>query len=145
MNDPDLNQINFDLEFYPLPSFLQLNNENHHGSTPPTLLLTGIQEAFVPESQPQYHLHLAQNPALLSANAATVAVHQEPQNGTAAVAVTPGEMGPPPKSRKRKAPTLTEEDWQPYKDEIIRLYVDEDMPLHRVMEAMENEHEFVAG
>ncbi|KAF2829125.1 hypothetical protein CC86DRAFT_368201 [Ophiobolus disseminans] len=52
-------------------------------------------------------------------------------------------MQPPAKTRKRKAPTLRESDWEPYKDQINELYTS-GMPLKQVKEFIEAEHSFHA-
>ncbi|ORY12441.1 hypothetical protein BCR34DRAFT_482643 [Clohesyomyces aquaticus] len=53
-------------------------------------------------------------------------------------------MGPPPKTRKRKAPTLRAHDWEPYKARILQLHVTEDRPLREVKQTMETDFGFVA-
>ena len=51
---------------------------------------------------------------------------------------------PPTKTRKRKAPTLTAEAWNPYKDRIVELHIGRDLPLSKVKETMEKEFGFTA-
>jgi hypothetical protein len=51
---------------------------------------------------------------------------------------------PPTKTRKRKAPTLTAEAWNPYKDRIIELHIEQNLPLSKVKETMEKEFGFTA-
>jgi len=46
---------------------------------------------------------------------------------------------PLPRSRKRKAPTLREEDWAPVKRRVIQLHIDENIPLPEVKKQIENE------
>jgi hypothetical protein len=53
-------------------------------------------------------------------------------------------IGPPTKSRKRKAPTLGADIWEPYKDKIIGLHVTQGLPLKEVKEKMEAELGFSA-
>jgi hypothetical protein len=48
-------------------------------------------------------------------------------------------MPPPPNPRKRKAPTLREEDWEPVKERVIELHVNQDIPLNKVMDIIEEE------
>jgi len=51
---------------------------------------------------------------------------------------------PPTKTRYRKAPTLTAEAWNPYKDRIVELHIEQNLPLSKVKEAMEKEFGFTA-
>lgn len=53
-------------------------------------------------------------------------------------------MGPPARSRKRKAPTLRAEDWEPYKVRILELHVTQGLPLPEVKRTMEEELGFAA-
>lgn len=53
-------------------------------------------------------------------------------------------MDPPAKPRKRKAPTLRADDWEPYKARIIELHIEQDTPLRKVKEMMERETGFTA-
>jgi hypothetical protein len=59
---------------------------------------------------------------------------------------TAPSMGPPTKTRKRKAPTLHADDWEPYKARIIELHVERDppFPLRKVKDIIEAEFGFVA-
>lgn len=51
---------------------------------------------------------------------------------------------PPTKTRKRKAPTLTADAWNPYKDRIVELHIEQNLPLSKVKETMEKEFGFTA-
>ena len=55
-------------------------------------------------------------------------------------------MGPPTRTRKRKAPTLHADDWEPYKARIIELHIERDppFPLRKVKDIIETEFGFVA-
>lgn len=53
-------------------------------------------------------------------------------------------MGPPTKTRKRKAPTLRAKDWEPYKSRIIELHIEEGLPLPKVKDMIQEEFGFVA-
>ncbi|KIN05215.1 hypothetical protein OIDMADRAFT_66026, partial [Oidiodendron maius Zn] len=53
-------------------------------------------------------------------------------------------MRPPIKSRKRKAPTLKADAWEPYKARVIELHINQGMPLQKVKEIIENEFNFTA-
>ena len=59
---------------------------------------------------------------------------------------TAPSMGPPTKTRKRKAPTLHADDWEPYKARIIELHIEQDppLPLREVKDTIETEFGFVA-
>lgn len=48
------------------------------------------------------------------------------------------------RTRKGKATTLKDADWEPHKDLIIDLYVSQQLPLPRVLEHMKREHGFEA-
>lgn len=53
-------------------------------------------------------------------------------------------MGPPLKHRKRKARTLRDEDFEPYKNRIIELHVAQKVPLRKVSAMIEEEFGFAA-
>jgi hypothetical protein len=55
-------------------------------------------------------------------------------------------MGPPaqPQTRKRKAPTLRADAWEPYKHRILELHVTQGLPLLEVGQKMEDEYGFKA-
>ncbi|KAJ9636760.1 hypothetical protein H2199_007754 [Coniosporium tulheliwenetii] len=53
-------------------------------------------------------------------------------------------MGPPTNPRKRKAPTLRAEDWEPYKARIIELHIEQNRPLPEVKDTIEREFGFQA-
>ena len=46
---------------------------------------------------------------------------------------------PPRNPRKRKAPTLRDDDWEPVKARIIELHVTQNRPLSEVKETLEQE------
>ncbi|TKA52018.1 hypothetical protein B0A49_12511 [Cryomyces minteri] len=54
-------------------------------------------------------------------------------------------MGPPAKRRKRKAPTLRADAWEPYKARITELHVRQKLPLRQVKDTIERESSFQAG
>lgn len=47
------------------------------------------------------------------------------------------ETAPPAKTRKKKAPTLRVEDWEPYKARVLELHVAQDRPLIEVKAIMD--------
>lgn len=47
-------------------------------------------------------------------------------------------------AQKRKAPTLRDHDWEPYRERIIELHIAQDLPLQTVAEIMGNNHSFEA-
>lgn len=53
-------------------------------------------------------------------------------------------MGPPIRPRKRKAPTLHANAWEPYKARIVELHITQGVPLKEVKEHVEKEFGFVA-
>ena len=48
------------------------------------------------------------------------------------------------KSRKKKAPTLKADAWEPYKARVIELHINQGKPLQKVKEIIENEFNFTA-
>ncbi|KAL1613665.1 hypothetical protein SLS56_012249 [Neofusicoccum ribis] len=53
-------------------------------------------------------------------------------------------MGPPDRPRKRKAPTLRADDWEPYKKRILDLHITQNLPLPKVRQIIEEEYGFKA-
>ncbi|KAJ4175793.1 hypothetical protein NW767_015671 [Fusarium falciforme] len=53
-------------------------------------------------------------------------------------------MGPPPKRRKKKAPTLRAKAWEPYKARILELHVTQKLSLGKVKKKIEEEFGFTA-
>ena len=53
-------------------------------------------------------------------------------------------MGPPARPRKRKAPTLRADDWEPYKKRILDLHIVQKMSLPEVRQMIEEEYGFKA-
>lgn len=53
-------------------------------------------------------------------------------------------MDTPTRPRKRKAPTLQAEAWEPYKARILELHITQKLPLKLVKEAIESEYGFTA-
>ena len=60
--------------------------------------------------------------------------------------ITAPSIGPPTRTRKRKARTLRADDWKPYKARIIELHIDREppLPLREVKDTIEAEFGFVA-
>jgi hypothetical protein len=48
------------------------------------------------------------------------------------------------RTRKRKAPTLRLQDWEPHKTRIIELHIEQDLPLPKVKAILEEETGFKA-
>ena len=46
---------------------------------------------------------------------------------------------PPPRTRKRKAPTLRADDWEPVKSRVIELHITQKLPLQEVKKIVETE------
>ncbi|KAG9503278.1 hypothetical protein J7337_006121 [Fusarium musae] len=66
-------------------------------------------------------------------------------DGLGAAQTTPiPTTGPPRKSRKKKAPTLRDEDFEPFKDRILELYETQKLPLEKVKSIIEEEFGFTA-
>jgi hypothetical protein len=60
-----------------------------------------------------------------------------PSNNTSAANVQP--MAPPPNRRKRKAPTLRPDDWEPVKARVIDLHIAQKQPLPKVKQIVEED------
>lgn len=52
-------------------------------------------------------------------------------------------MAPPPNPRKRKAPTLRRDDWEPLKARIIELHITQKRPLSEVKKMVEEEFKVI--
>lgn len=63
---------------------------------------------------------------------------------TSAPAIPPSHMAPPTQPRKRKAPTLREADWEPYKARILDLHTAQRLSLSKVKQVIEEESGFKA-
>ncbi|KAL2687644.1 hypothetical protein Neosp_005206 [[Neocosmospora] mangrovei] len=91
-----------------------------------------------------------QNPVLHPLNLSQEPLIHAPQNAssfgdigdTQTMPTTP--MGPPPQRRKKKAPTLRAEAWEPYKARILELHVTQKRPLREVKKKIEDEFGFTA-
>ncbi|KAI1327737.1 Tetratricopeptide repeat-domain-containing protein [Xylariaceae sp. FL0255] len=59
-------------------------------------------------------------------------------------AILQQSMPPPTKSRKRKALTLRDHDWEPMKARIIELHINESLPLSEVQKSIKQEYAFEA-
>jgi hypothetical protein len=69
---------------------------------------------------------------------------QDPQTISNCPSLAKTSSGPPSGTRKRKAPTLRVEDWEPYKARIIELHIEQDLPLRKVKDAIQKEFGFEA-
>ena len=58
---------------------------------------------------------------------------------SAASAAPASSIGPPTQSRKKKAPTLRADAWEPYKARIIELHITQKLPLRKVKETVKEE------
>ncbi|KAF5669928.1 kinesin light chain 2 [Fusarium denticulatum] len=66
-------------------------------------------------------------------------------DGLGAAQITPtATTGPPRKSRKKKAPTLRDEDFEPFKNRILELYETQKLSLQKVKTVIEEEFGFTA-
>ncbi|KAF2686799.1 hypothetical protein K458DRAFT_297931 [Lentithecium fluviatile CBS 122367] len=63
-------------------------------------------------------------------------------NGPQTIPAIP--MGPPTRPRKRKAPTLRADAWEPFKARIIELHITQNLPLRKVKEIIKEEFSFTA-
>jgi hypothetical protein len=53
-------------------------------------------------------------------------------------------MRPPDRPRKRKAATLRDDDWEPYRERILDLHIEQNMPLRKVKQLIEDKYGFKA-
>jgi hypothetical protein len=115
----------------------------------------GTTFSFHPPTQyPGGQLAVTQNHAQLHPSSlftvlpSPVPHHSESAGNTqseyAAPAGSTSLMDPPARPRKRKAPTLRANDWEPYKERILQLHVEEELPLPKVMQLIEEEYSFKA-
>jgi hypothetical protein len=81
------------------------------------------------------------SPALLSQGQHDVGSVDNAQSEFAAPAAS---MGPPSQPRKKKAMTLRANDWEPYRERILQLHVEEKVPLLKAKKMIEDEHGFKA-
>jgi hypothetical protein len=103
----------------------------------------GIQFAFGSALQAQhpgsgYTGSSMPSPAVRNNAVHNVALSNSAQNSSAP------SMGPPSRPRKRKAPTLRADDWEPYKARVVELYVNQGLALKKVKEKIEEEFGFTA-
>ncbi|EXL56119.1 hypothetical protein FOCG_03815 [Fusarium oxysporum f. sp. radicis-lycopersici 26381] len=94
----------------------------------------------------QNHLYAPPNPAFDSfIQGLQDTSSTDNMDGLGAAQITPTPItGPPRKSRKKKAPTLRDEDWEPFKDRILELYETQKLPLEKVKTMIEEEFGFTA-
>ncbi|EWY90059.1 hypothetical protein FOYG_07685 [Fusarium oxysporum NRRL 32931] len=94
----------------------------------------------------QNHLYAPPNPAFDSfIQGLQDTSSTDNMDGLGAAQITPTPItGPPRKSRKKKAPTLRDEDWEPFKDRILELYETHKLPLEKVKTMIEDEFGFTA-
>ena len=52
-------------------------------------------------------------------------------------------IAPQPNPRKRKAPTLRNDDWEPVKTRVIELHITKKLPLPEVKETVEREYKAI--
>jgi hypothetical protein len=111
------------------------------------------QQAYEP-----YGIHLAPNPTLQMQpqdeyftigpfdQSPAFGIHEHhDEESVSHIQTTPAiPMGPPTRTRKRKAPTLHANAWEPYKARIIELHITQGVPLKEVKEHIEKEFGFVA-
>ncbi|KAI8718480.1 Clr5 domain-containing protein [Fusarium sp. LHS14.1] len=144
--DPD---INMDLStttpaFFREPNPIEQQAYEPHGVHP---ALDGSASQW---QAPYGQFMTDQNPILHPLNLPQGYLIHTPQNAgafgdigdTQTMPATP--MGPPPKRRKKKAPTLRAEAWEPYKARILELHVTQKLSLGMVKKQIEEEFGFTA-
>ena len=106
------------------------------------LPLSHDQDGYLPIQAVQPHSNNPTEPKIsfpfnTTPMAPVVQSHQIPVSGEINdVPVQP--MAPPPRPRKRKAPTLREDEWAPFKDRIIELHIKQGLPLPKVKKIVED-------
>ncbi|KAG5658045.1 hypothetical protein KAF25_006996 [Fusarium avenaceum] len=116
--------------FFAGPNPTELHPEAHHPSWE-------SPQQFMPDQDHAFHFpHIPQDSLI-----------QAPQDAGPLVdfdGSLVSSMGPPPKRRKKKAPTLRAKDWEPYKARILDLHVTQKLSLVTVKNMMEREFGFTA-
>lgn len=96
----------------------------------------------------QSHSHAPPNPFsdvfIQELQNASFSDHMNGLGAADAQITTTPTPGPPRKSRKKKAPTLRDEDFEPFKDRILELYETQKLPLGKVKSMIEEEFGFTA-
>ncbi|UZP36506.1 hypothetical protein NXS19_004322 [Fusarium pseudograminearum] len=122
-------------EWFPHDQQLQFIYGTSHSNNRPDL--HNAVPTQVSSDQPgELHMHSLSQEPVVSVPRDTASLND------AELTATP--MGPPPKSRKKKAPTLRAKDWEPYKARILELHDEQNLPLPRVKTMIEEEFEFIA-
>lgn len=115
-----------------------------------------VQEPYDNESALEYpaldtiptpeELASAHNNVLHSFDSSLPDTSQPPnfQSSSDARDTTASSMGPPTGTRKRKAPTLRADDWEPYKARIRELHIEQNLPLPEVKDIIKNEFGLIA-
>lgn len=117
-------------DFFAGLNLTELHPETHHPLwESPQQFMTHQDHAF-------HYLHIPQDSLI-----------QEPQDAGPLVDFDGSlvfSMGPPPKRRKKKAPTLRAKDWEPYKSRILDLHDTQRLSLETVKNMIETEFGFTA-
>jgi hypothetical protein len=97
------------------------------------------------ESQPQF-AYLETHPAPSNSPTQTMQMdmHTTVEQSFGAESTPNTSMGPLTKMRKRKAPTLRAEAWEPLKSRILDLHITQKLPLPTVKKRIEGEFQFTA-
>ncbi|KAF2177735.1 hypothetical protein K469DRAFT_602421 [Zopfia rhizophila CBS 207.26] len=107
-----------------------------------------VQQRHNPSGQvaslPYHAPYPSSLPTVLSSHAQHDAEIAGNDQSTSAPAEAPSPMAPPARPRKRKAPTLRAEDWEPYKDRILDLHTVQGLSLPEVRQIIEKEYGFQA-
>ena len=134
---PDLfEQLSTDQQPQPYPFGYLSPSEFHSDNEPASHDFLSAQQA-TSLLEPLHILSMSQEPVLHVPQDTLTASVEDP--GTTATA-----MSPPPKRRKKKAPTLRDKDWEPYKDRILELRDTQELSLQEIKETIEKEYGFTA-
>lgn len=126
--------------FTPHQAFEPLDNLNVYSALNEWPTQAGILDGQVTFGEEPFPFPVSDLPHVLDTQ------EQHDTESTNAMETEPSApMGPPTKPRKRKAPTLRAEDWEPYKARIIELHITEGRSLPEVKQAIEEEFGFAAG
>jgi hypothetical protein len=90
-----------------------------------------------PSTLPAWQPDVAHSGAVLTSTS-------RPASTSAASTGPASSMRPPDRPRKRKAATLREEDWKPYKKPILDLHIEQKVPLQKVRELIVEKYGFKA-
>lgn len=129
-----------------LPQLEPLHTEHHNAPAQQLYGPYGIDQTLQTQL-PDGQFATTQNPALQQFSLPTLHHSYTQHDADFASDSQPASaapMGPPDRPRKRKAPTLRADNWEPYKKRILDLHITQNLPLPKVRQMIEEEYGFKA-